>query len=142
MCLKIIRKLSSVAPKPDLKTSFSLKIKRYFVKLCNKTCGKSRFRIEGFNSNFGLRSRRLEVVGTRKNGRARRRHARGEGAPARKAPENRFPPQSNYLAAVARSVKSFDSKRPTSHKQSVPPKSVAHFIFGLNISVIKISWVI
>ena len=26
-----------------------------------------------------LRSRRLEVVGTRKNGRARRRHARGEG---------------------------------------------------------------
>ena len=39
-----------------------------------------------------LRSRRLEVVGTRKNGRARRRHARGEEAPARKAPENRFPP--------------------------------------------------
>ena len=38
-----------------------------------------------------LRSRRLEVVGTRKNGRARRRHAKGEGAPARKAPENRFP---------------------------------------------------
>ena len=27
-----------------------------------------------------LRSRRLEVVGTRKNGRARRRHARGEEA--------------------------------------------------------------
>ena len=39
-----------------------------------------------------LRSRRLEVVGKRKNVRARRRHARGEGAPARKAPENRFPP--------------------------------------------------
>ena len=39
-----------------------------------------------------LRSRRLEVVGTRKNGRARRRHARGEVAPARKVPENRFPP--------------------------------------------------
>ena len=39
-----------------------------------------------------LRSRRLEVVGTRKNGRARRRHARGEEAPARKALENRFPP--------------------------------------------------
>ena len=31
-------------------------------------------------------------MGTRKNGRARRRHARGEGVPARKAPENRFPP--------------------------------------------------
>ena len=39
-----------------------------------------------------LRSRRLEVEGTRKNGRARRRDARGEVAPARKAPENRFPP--------------------------------------------------
>ena len=33
---------------------------------------------------------RLEVVGERENGRARGRHARGEGAPARKAPENRF----------------------------------------------------
>ena len=31
-------------------------------------------------------------MGTRKNGRARRRHARGEGAPAQKAPENSFPP--------------------------------------------------
>ena len=39
-----------------------------------------------------LRSRRLEVVGTRKNRRARRRHARGKEAPARKVPENRFPP--------------------------------------------------
>ena len=37
-----------------------------------------------------LRSRRLEVVGERENGRARGRHAKGEGAPARKAPENRF----------------------------------------------------
>ena len=41
---------------------------------------------------LSLRSRRLEVVGTRENGRARRRHARGKEAPARKAPENRFPP--------------------------------------------------
>ena len=48
---------------------------------------KSKFR----NS---LRSRRLEVVGERENGRARGRLARGEGAPARKAPENRFPPPS------------------------------------------------
>ena len=37
-----------------------------------------------------LHSRRLEVVGERENGCARGRHARGEGAPARKAPENRF----------------------------------------------------
>ena len=37
-----------------------------------------------------LYSRRLEVAGERENGRARGRHARGEGAPARKAPENRF----------------------------------------------------
>ena len=35
-----------------------------------------------FLRNFSLRSRRLGVVGTRKNGRARRRHARGEGAPS------------------------------------------------------------
>ena len=41
---------------------------------------------------ISLRSRRLEVVGTRKNGRARRKHARGEEAPARKALDNRFPP--------------------------------------------------
>ena len=32
---------------------------------------------------FSLRSRRLEVVGTRKNGCARRRHARGEVSPSR-----------------------------------------------------------
>ena len=31
------------------------------------------------SSRDSLRSRRLELVGTRKNGRARRRHARGEG---------------------------------------------------------------
>ena len=37
-----------------------------------------------------LRSRRLEVVGTRKNGPAMGRNARGEGAPARKAHENPF----------------------------------------------------
>ena len=37
-----------------------------------------------------LRSRRLEVVGERENRRARRRHARVEGAPARRAPENHF----------------------------------------------------
>ena len=36
--------------------------------------------------NPSLHSRRLEVVGERENGRARGRHARGEGAPARKAP--------------------------------------------------------
>ena len=39
---------------------------------------------------FSLRGRRLEVVGARKSGRVRGRHARGEGAPARKAHENRF----------------------------------------------------
>ena len=32
------------------------------------------------HDKISLRSRRLEVVGTRKNGRARRRHARGEVA--------------------------------------------------------------
>ena len=33
-----------------------------------------------YTFKISLRSRRLEVVGTRKTGRARRRHARGEGA--------------------------------------------------------------
>ena len=58
------------------------------------TINKKNFEIDS------LRSRRTEVVGTRKNGRARRRHARGEVAPAWKAPPNRFRPLSNYLAAV------------------------------------------
>ena len=43
-------------------------------------------------SLVSLHSRRLEVVGTRKNGRARRKHAREEETPARKAHENRLPP--------------------------------------------------
>ena len=41
-----------------------------------------------------------EVVGTRKNGRARRRHVRGDVAPPRKVPENVPHPPSNYVAAV------------------------------------------
>ena len=41
-------------------------------------------------SQNSLRSRRLEVVGEKENGRARGRHARGEGAPAWKANENHF----------------------------------------------------
>ena len=45
---------------------------------------QTRFQRVSLNS---LRSRRLEVVGERENGRARERHARGEAAPARKAPE-------------------------------------------------------
>ena len=41
-------------------------------------------------SQNSLRSRRLEVVGEKENVRARGRHARDEGAPARKANENHF----------------------------------------------------
>ena len=41
--------------------------------------------------------RRLEEVGERENGRAGGRHARGERAPARKAPGNRF--NSNSVSA-------------------------------------------
>ena len=95
-----------------------------------------------FYPQDSLRSRWLEVVGTKKT-RAREGDTRGE----RECLHGR-PPKiisrslSNYLAAIAWSVKSFDRKRLTSHKQSVPPKSVVHFIFGLNISVIKISWVL
>ena len=47
--------------------------------------------------DVSLRSRRLEVVGEREYGRARGRHARGEGAPTRKASENRF--NSNSVSA-------------------------------------------
>ena len=51
--------------------------------------------------SVSLRSRRLEVVGTRKNGRARGRHARGEGAPSR-APVLSFP---HYFQAPATQAK-------------------------------------
>ena len=33
---------------------FKLKINSYFVKLCNKTCGTTRFRIEGFDLNLHI----------------------------------------------------------------------------------------
>ena len=58
-------------------------------KVCDRATNSSNFGSEGL-AFHSLRSRRLEVVGERKNGRTRRRHVRGEGAPARKAPENRF----------------------------------------------------
>ena len=40
-------------------------------------------------------------MGARKNGRARGRHARGEGVPAQKAPENRFTPPIQLLGSAA-----------------------------------------
>ena len=52
-------------------------------------------------SHSSLRSRRLEVAGERENGRARGRHARGEGAPARKAPENRSNSHSGASSPLA-----------------------------------------
>ena len=33
---------------------FQLKINSYFVKLCNKTCGTARFRIQGFDLNLHI----------------------------------------------------------------------------------------
>ena len=33
---------------------FWLKIKRYSINLCNKTCGTTRFRLEGFDSNLHI----------------------------------------------------------------------------------------
>ena len=63
-----------------------------FQSWINNTNNFSSSQLSPFLFLCSLRSRRLEVVSTRKNGHARRRHARGEGAPARKAPENRFPP--------------------------------------------------
>ena len=56
-----------------------------------------------FLRNFSLRSRRLGVVGTRKNGRARRRHARGEGAPSPLAclPRARYYFQAQLWATIS-----------------------------------------
>ena len=54
--------------------------------------GVEKSRLFSLATRSSLSSRRLELVGTRKHGRARRLHARGGGAPARKAPQNRFPP--------------------------------------------------
>ena len=48
---------------------------------------------------LSLRSRRLEVADERENGRARGRHARGEGAPARKAPAGASSPLARLLLA-------------------------------------------
>ena len=47
-------------------------------------------KLEGLKLVATDSSLRLEVVSERENGHARGRHARGEGAPARKTPENRF----------------------------------------------------
>ena len=33
---------------------FQLKFQSYFVKLCNKTCGTKKFRIEGFDLNLHI----------------------------------------------------------------------------------------
>ena len=46
----------------------------------------------GTRKNAPERRRHGSSGHKKKNARERRRHARGEGAPARKAPENRFPP--------------------------------------------------
>ena len=47
-------------------------------------------RAQNSNTTNAKGVRCLEVVGERENGHARGRHPRGEGAPARRAPENRF----------------------------------------------------
>ena len=73
----------------DLTMNFTISIKRFSFGISEDSLRILRACIKWKGS---LRSRHLEVVGTRKNGRARRRHARGERAPARKAPENRFQP--------------------------------------------------
>ena len=64
------------------------------IQMLNTLCAKPNAKIiipyfEGslVRLEFSLRKRRLEVVGVRKKGRARGRHARGEGEPALKAHE-------------------------------------------------------
>ena len=75
----------------------------------NKRCGRHAYKVSYSlkllklgpvcTTTNSLRSRRLEVEGTRKKREQRRRHARGEVAPARKAPENRFPPPLQLLGS-------------------------------------------
>ena len=65
-----------------------LKDWRFFIVTAASTVTQRKLNI--WLNLSGLRSRRLEVVGERENGRARGRHDRGEGVLARKAFENRF----------------------------------------------------
>ena len=85
----------------------------------------------------------LEVGGGssgHKKKRAREKETREGGCNAStEGPWKRSPPPLQLRGSRVWSVKSFDGKWLTSHKQSVLPKSIVHFIFGLNISVIKIS---
>ena len=67
--------------------------------------------------DVSLRSRRLEVMGAGKNEGAR---GEGRGRACPRGPWKLFPaPYPNYLASAAWSVKNFERKRLTSHKQSV-----------------------
>ena len=77
----------------------------YFKTMYNKTISLDLvFVLSGIikvSVSVSLRSRHLEAVGTKKKG-AQEGDTRGEteGAPAWKAPANRFHPQANYLAAI------------------------------------------
>ena len=87
-----------------------------------------------FNRPFysSLRSRRLEVVGARKNERARGGDARGEGAPARKAharivsrPQSSWQPLRDLSKILTENEWSRTNK---ACHLCVPAKSVVHFI--------------
>ena len=87
-----LSKLIGLALKLEGKLTFLLCYTLYLGAISKyKPLGKG----GGFHRGFfvlrdSLRSRRLEVAGERENEHARGRHARGEGAPAWRAPENRF----------------------------------------------------
>ena len=80
-----------------------------------------------------LWSRRLELVGTGKNWRARRRHAREEGAPAQNVPENRFPPPLQLPGSRCVICQTFWQKTIdlAQAKRAAKTRSLVHFIFGL-----------
>ena len=67
-----------------------------------------------------LRSRRFEVMGAGKNGGRARETSEGRGSACPRGPWKSFPaPYSNNLASAAWSVKSFERKRLTSHRQTL-----------------------
>ena len=72
-----------------------------------------------------------------KKKRARGRHARGEGAPARKAPENRFPPPIQVVSKMASHTHFSDLKNLIKMNNKIPEyareyKREYQFIRGLN----------
>ena len=62
-------------------TEINNELQHIYLNQLNRLKSVKKIASPQITAHISLRSRRLEVVDTRKNGRARRRHARGEVAP-------------------------------------------------------------